>query len=526
MFASVAVRRSVIVVGVLDGMKAFPLERDGFCATVLETVGALVIVLDRQGHIIGFNRASELLSGYSFDEVRGKRIFESLLAPEHVDDVRRAFAYLRPDSFPQNTEYDWMTRTGERRHIIWNNAAILGDNGTADFIVGTGIDVTEKRNVERRIERAKREWETTFDAVPDLIAIVDTEKRIVRVNTALAARLGHRPGELVGKRCCETLHGVACPPDWCLHKRLQTNGNSHVSRELRLGGDFQITVTPLYEPCGTLWGSVHVFRDLAPLMQADAARRREELARLDRLQMPGLVSAALAHELNQPLAGILCNAEAGLRMLEKAEDAGDVEIGAVFSDVVADVKRAGQVIEGMRALLEGRTPPAELLDPTSVLEEAERLLKGDAEQRGIALCVTAEAYLPPVLVGRTPLLQVLLNLMLNAFDAVDRLPEDRRVVQITAISKEAHVEIAVSDHGPGVPAELSEAVFDLLHTSKAHGVGMGLAISRSLVEAYRGKLAVANAADGGAVFTAKLPVAEQMPLSRGPGVVRRMQDVT
>jgi len=230
--------------------------------------------------------------------------------------------------------------------------------------------------------------------------------------------------------------------------------------------------------------------------------------------------------LSQPLAGILCNAEAALRMADKPEGAAVANIGAVLHDVVADVKRAGQVIEGMRAVLEGRTPPAELLDPTSVLEETERLLKADAAQRGIALCVTAEANLPPAKVGRTPLLQVLLNLVLNAFDAVVGLPEDRRVVQVSAVGKGAHVEIAVRDHGLGVPAEQSEAVFDLLHTSKAHGLGLGLAISRSLVEAYRGKLAVANAPDGGAVFTVKLPVAGQMPQRGRPGAGRGMRGDT
>ncbi len=503
-------------------MECSALDRGGFCTTVLETVGALVIVLDPQGRIVGFNRACEKLTGYAYNEVRGRVFFKFLLPPEDMDAVRAVFAGLRSGQFPSQHENDWLTRQGARRRIIWTNTAIVGSDGTVEYVVGTGIDITERKAAELRIERAKREWEATFDAVPDLIAVVDAQGRIVRVNMAMAERLDCRPGELVGARCCETLHGQACPPAWCLHRRMLQTGNACDARESQeplLGGIFQITVTPLHELDGTLRGSVHVFRDITPMKQAEAARRREELARLDRTRMSGLVSASLAHELNQPLAGILCNAQTALRLLKDKDNPPTGEMREILDDIVADDKRAAAIIGGMRTVLEGRTPPAETLVMAEVLRESERLLRADASQRQTRLCIDIEEGLPPVRIGRTALLQILLNLVFNAFDAVMALPPEHRGVWIDAAAEPGRVRVCVHDSGPGVEPERMETIFELLHSSKPNGMGMGLAICRSLVEAYGGKLQVANHPDGGAVFAFTVPLAKVI----GQGAVARGQ---
>lgn len=485
------------------------MSRD-FCQTVIETVGALIVVLDPAGRIAGFNKACERVTGYTFEEVRGREFFDLFLSPDEIPGVRSVFSALRGGCFPNTHENDWLTRNGERRRIAWSNAAIMAEDGTVEFVVGTGIDITERRKTELVIERAKREWEATFDAVPDLVALVGTDSRIVRVNRAMAERLGCHPCDLVGKRCCETLHGLACKPDWCLHRSMQDGGGmTRESREALLGGDFQITVTPLREPDGTLRGSVHVFRDITPLKQAEAARRREELARLDRVRMLGLVSVSLAHELNQPLTAILCNAQAAQRMMQTGNPPPLEEIGEILDDIVSDDKRAAMIIDGMRSMLEGRPLPAETLCMAEILREAEKLLRGEADLHQTGLCLDVADGLPAVRAGKTPLLQVLLNLVFNAFDAVAGLPPERRAVWIEAAAEPGVVRVSVHDAGPGVEPERMETIFEVLHTDKEHGLGMGLAISRSLVEAYGGTLRVRNHPEGGAVFTFTVPVVDR-----------------
>lgn len=490
-------------------IKDMATERPGLCATVLDTVGALVIVLDPQGRIVGFNRVCEAVTGYRFDEVQGLLFFDLFVPPEAVEGVRSVFSDLCAGHFPNTHENDWVTRGGNRRRILWTNAAILDAAGSVEFVVGTGIDVTEHRQGEIAIQRAKQEWEATFDAVPDLVAVVGTDMRIKRVNRALAERLDCHPGDLVGKRCCETLHGLAGEPDWCLHKRLLSQGcaDSVESCESRLDGDYQISVTPLREPDGTLRGSVHVFRDITPLKQAEAARRREELARLDRVRSLGILSLALAHELNQPLAAILLNAQTALRLITMHAEPPIGEIGDMLDDIVRDDKRAALIIEGMRSIFEGRPMPAEQLCLAEVLREAEKLLRPEAVRRGVALCVDAVADLPGVRAGLAALLQVLVNLALNAFDAVGALPSERCQVWIAAAHDGDFVKVSVHDSGPGIAPDRLETIFELLLTGKEYGLGMGLPISRSLVEAYGGTLVAGNHPAGGAVFTFTLPVA-------------------
>ncbi len=506
-----AIRRSRIVDGEFNTMDLSALARDGFCETVLETVGALVVVLDHEGHIIGFNRASEVLSGYSFDEVRGKPFFDLLLAPEDVDKVRAAFSRLQPDMFPVEAEYDWITRTGERRHIIWNNAAMLGDSGAVAFVVGTGIDVTERRNVERQIEQAKREWECTFDSVPDLIAVVGMDFKVIRVNQAMADRLGCQPGDVVGRGCCEALHGLRHEPDWCLHKQMLNGGTLQREdvREEKLDGDYQITVTPLRDREGTLQGSVHVFRDLSAVKEADAARRREELARRDRMRSLGLLSSALAHELSQPLTGILSNAQAALRFLEQEQVNLD-EIRASLEDIAEDSQRTGRIISGLRTVLAEEHALVESVYPAAMIRDTVALIQHDPTSRPVKIEVCVPEDLPPVMASAVQLQQVFLNLLFNAIESMEGVPDELLHIRIRAEADpgETTIRFTVHDNGPGVPTSRMQAIFEPFQTDKPRGMGMGLAICRSIVGAFKGQLDVTNHPEGGAVFRVILPVAQ------------------
>jgi PAS domain S-box-containing protein len=250
-------------------------------ASILSVVGALVVVLDRRGGIVFFNRACEETTGYTATEVQGRVFFDFLIAPEDIAGVRAVFAELRAGQFPNRHENAWIAKDGTRRRIAWSNTAVLDTRGDVVFVIGTGLDVTERRKAEQQIERAKREWEQTFDAVPDLIAIIDTCHRVVRVNRALAERTGRTPASLVGAPCCEVLHGLPCTPPACPLSHLLADGHEHTS-ELpieHLGGYFSVSVTPLRGADGVVWGAVHVARDISAQQAAAEVVRnaRDEL---------------------------------------------------------------------------------------------------------------------------------------------------------------------------------------------------------------------------------------------------------
>lgn len=242
-------------------------------------------------------------------------------------------------------------------------------------------------------------------------------------------------------------------------------------------------------------------------LDADTAELRLELTHIARVATLGELAASLAHELNQPLAAILSNAQAARRFLA-APVANIDEVRAILNDIVADDKRASEVIQKLRALVQkgGRNEPDQVL-VGDILQDAERLLHGELVSHRVGLDVSIPLSLPAVLVGRVELQQVLLNLILNAVDAMNAETVQCRKISISAAADGARVRISVRDHGPGIPDDAMASIFRPFYTTKAQGLGMGLAICRSLMESYDGTLRAENHPEGGAVFHIDLPAA-------------------
>jgi len=291
-------------------------ERD-FTSAVLSTAGALVNVLDREGRIVGFNRACEQLTGYSFEEVKGRRLMDLFLIPEEVESVKAVFAELESGRFPQENENYWVAKDGSRRLVMWSNTVLLGRDGSVEHVIATGIDITERKRAEAEIIRTKEEWERTFNAVPDLIMILDNEYRVVRVNKAMADRLGCAPKDLVGRICYDAFHGAEEPTDQCPHARLMADGLAHSSEvhEDRLGGDFLVSVNPLHDPEGKLTGSVHVARDVTARKQAEEALQKAH-TELERRVVERTAELAKANKLLKQEIKERERAEAALRRSE------------------------------------------------------------------------------------------------------------------------------------------------------------------------------------------------------------------
>jgi signal transduction histidine kinase len=391
--------------------------------------------------------------------------------------------------------------------------------------------------------RAKEEWERTFDAVPDLICIIDEHHRIVRANRAMAARLALAPRQCVGKLCYETVHGTTCPPETCPHRLSLADGHEHMAQfhDDRLGGDFLVTTTPLEDKAGCRIGSVHVARDItrqrrdaealrrardelelrvqertADLQAANFQLRREsaarqqkeaELARVSRITMASQLSASLAHELNQPLGAIVCNAQAAGQYLSRPAPALD-KLRAIVADIEGDGKRAGEIIHRLRALYGKTGQKRTALQLNQVIQETADLMHSEFLFRGAALELALAPGLPLVQANQVELQQVLINLLVNALDAMAAQDPASRRLYISTFSPEPKtVCAAVRDYGPGIAAEQLPRLFEAFYTTKPTGLGMGLAICRAIIEAHDGRLWAENNPDGGATFHLALPAA-------------------
>jgi C4-dicarboxylate-specific signal transduction histidine kinase len=251
--------------------------------------------------------------------------------------------------------------------------------------------------------------------------------------------------------------------------------------------------------------------DLTEQKLAERKLRRslDEIAHLNRMAAMGELTASMAHELNQPLAAILSNAQAASRFLA----GGSPDLGEVrecLSDIVADDKRAGDVIKGLRRLLKKEEFQASSVDLNEVVSDAIRLVRNDASLRNTAVAFEPCSGLPRVLGDRIQLNQVALNLIMNSLDATaEQSPSDRWVSVRTAESKDGGVQLTVEDSGRGVPESDLTRVFEPFFSTKPEGLGMGLSITRSIVRAHGGRVWAENSARRGAVFHCVLPVAQQ-----------------
>ncbi len=252
-------------------------------------------------------------------------------------------------------------------------------------------------------------------------------------------------------------------------------------------------------------------RDITAHKQAELETQllRREVAHVGRVTMMGQLASALAHEINQPLGAILRNAEAAELFMQDASPDLE-EIRAIVADIRKDDQRAGAVIDRMRGLLKRQPLDTRALDVGGLVGDVRALVRADAAARQVKVMVEVPGDLPTVRGDRVHLQQVLLNVVLNGMDALNGSHGERRISVIALLHGAQTVEIAVSDTGSGIPADQLAHVFDPFFTTKPSGMGMGLPISRTIIEAHGGRLWAENNSSGGATFRFTLPVAEEV----------------
>ena len=263
----------------------------------------------------------------------------------------------------------------------------------------------------------------------------------------------------------------------------------------------------LFDADGRATRMVGIKVDITARKQTELQLKEQgrELAHIDRLSMVGELSVAIAHELNQPLAAILANVGAARRFLSH-DPPNLVQVREIVDAIAQDNRRAAAVIQKVGALLRRDDLPRGPLQMNDVVEDVIDIARGDIIGRGVSLSIRSDRGLAPIAGDRVQLQQVLLNLVLNACDAMESVPETaRRLTVVTAGGLDHRVRVTVCDTGPGVAGHQLEDVFEPFVTSKPQGLGLGLAVCRSIVSAHEGTLWAENNPDGGASFCFELP---------------------
>jgi len=243
------------------------------------------------------------------------------------------------------------------------------------------------------------------------------------------------------------------------------------------------------------------------LAEVQSRQRMTELARVIRFSTAGELTASIAHEINQPLGAILTNAETADAML-RSPSPDIAELGDIVKDILQDDRRASEVIRRMRSLLKKAPLELKSLDLNDLARETVEFLSTLAIGRKVELHSLLTPGALPILRDRIQLQQVILNLVVNGIDAMSVTQSEHRIITIRTSRIEKFAQLSVSDRGPGIPEDKLKEVFEPFFTSKAEGMGMGLSIARTIIEAHNGHIWAKNRDHGGASFRVKLPLVQ------------------
>ena len=429
----------------------------------------------------------------------------------HVNDrdrVRRTLKDAARTGEDYHLEYRVVLPDGSVQWTDHRGRCVRGADGKDLTLRGISMDVTERKRAEEKFRMA-------VEASPSGILLIDHTGQIVLVNSHIEQLFGYGREELLGQSV-DILVPERFASEHPEHRakffaaptaRAMGAGRDLFARR-KDGSEFpvEIGLNPIQSPEGTLVLAAVVDISARKLAQAEALRHREEVSHLGRVAALGELAASIAHELNQPLAGIVSNASAGRRFIDR----GDVdlrELRELLGDIVADGRRAGDVIRGIRGMVKKGARVQQRINLNDLIMNVVRMIKPDATLRSCELKTLLDPNLPSIEGDSVQLQQVLLNLLTNAFDAMRETPSNRRhVVIMTEQNGDGTIGASVRDYGAGIPAEVLDRLFDHFFTTKAEGMGMGLAIVRSIIESHAGTIAAENVEGGGARFHFTLPI--------------------
>lgn len=362
------------------------------------------------------------------------------------------------------------------------------------------------------------ELQALLDAAVDGIVMIDSHGIIMTFNGAAERLFGYRAADVIGQRVDILMPEPHRSQHGAYIERYLASGDPHVigvGREVlarRANGEtFPIALSVGEARNGDGVRFVGIIRDLSSQRAAEVHARSIEarLAHVDRFSLMGEMAAGIAHEINQPLTAIATYAQSARRLLESGEPKPELLID-ICGKIDAQALRAGRVIENLRRFIRKQDVRTEVVDINTVVHDIMNLVHADAHADGIRVTTKYGENLSGVRCNATQLQQVLLNLTKNAVDAMRSASRKGAGISITTeAGAEGGVRISVADGGPGVSPRLGEHIFHPFVTTKRDGLGVGLAISRSIVQSCGGRLSYGDNPTGGAIFTIELPAAQQ-----------------
>ncbi len=441
----------------------------------------------------------------------------------HPDDRERLISHFS-DSIDRNAcqlEYRIITKENEVRWLQHSCLPVYNRAGGYAGRRGSNYDITERHQARIALANATKEWETTFNSMPDAIAILDLDHRITRINRTMAEMIKLKPHQCLGLPCYELVHGTKQPPDYCPHSRLLQDAREHstVIFMEHLERYFLVTVSPLFDDDHRLFGSVHIARDITDQKRlahdlqeshdnlekivaersAELQHTHQQLLHSEKLSAIGRLSASIAHEINNPLFGIM-TILGGLKKREGLSNKGHDAVELALSECTR-VKKLITSLQDFHRPTPGRFVAQEI---NPLINEVLLLLSKEFKNHRLHIIKDYADGLPEIKIVADQIKQVLLNLLQNAVAAS---PPNSSITITTRVMNHQLV-ISIKDQGDGITPENQRHIFEPFFTTKSEvkGTGLGLSVSFGIIKSHNGEIALESSPDQGSTFTILLPL--------------------
>jgi PAS domain S-box-containing protein len=425
-----------------------------------------------------------------------------------------AVADLKATGTMQPYQKEYFRKDGSRVPVLVG-AALFEEGGNDG--VAFALDLSEQKRVEEAFLRVEQQARAIVDSALDAVVVMDAEGKITDWNKQAEETFGWTRSEALGQRMVDTI----IPVQYRLaHERglehfFKTGHGPVLNRRIEItalrrdGSEFpvELTITPLKS--GDTWTFSSFIRDIAARRQAeeDLRNMQAELAHVNRVMTMGELAASIAHEVNQPLAAIIASGDSCTAWLANEHPNLD-KARAAAARIVQAATQASDIVQRIRALFRKTPSVTAPLEINDVITETISLVGGEAQRKGVSLNTELAANLPAVLGDRIQLQQVILNLAINGTEAMTGFEDQpRRLVIQSKLAEPGEILVSVADTGPGIDPRRTAQLFAPFFTTKPEGIGMGLSISRSIIEAHGGRLWAAANQPRGAVFHFVLPAA-------------------
>ncbi|CAN7266713.1 PAS domain S-box protein [Bradyrhizobium sp. LjRoot220] len=487
-------------------------ERDRKIRRLVDANIIGIIIWEVDGRILEANDEFLRMVGYDREDLTAGRLHRtSLTPPEWRDRDERTVAELKRIGTAQPFEKEYLRKDGSRVPVLIGGAMFeAGTNQGVGFV----LDLTERKRAEEALRQSEERFRTLVQFSFDVYWETDAQHRFV--HQEFAETLADAPawGSEVGKTRWEVPYLEPDAEAWRKHRETL---DAHLPfRDFELarpapdGSKRYVSVSglPMFDERGRFVGYRGVGRHITERKRAEEALRsaQAELAHANRVATMGQLTASVAHEVSQPIAATVLNAQAALRWLG-AQPPNLNEARRILGQITDDGKRAGDVIGWIRALIKKAPPRKESLEINQAILEVIALTRGEAVQNGVWVRTQLAEGLPPIQADRVQLQQVILNLIINAIEAMNGASEGSRDLLIsTAADASNGVLVSMRDTGPGLDPAILEHLFDAFYTTKSSGLGMGLSICRSIIEAQGGRIWADANKPCGAAFHFTLPL--------------------